>query len=39
MVSQNLSKLNIASAIEKARTTRAERCELTVDWVVGDVKF
>ena len=28
------TKLHIAAAIEKAQTKRAERCELTADWVV-----
>ena len=27
---QNLTKLHIAAAIEKAQTKRAERCELTI---------
>jgi phage terminase small subunit len=35
---QNLSKLNIAAAIEKARTKRAERTELTQDWVVEELR-
>src|SRR5271165_2956083 len=30
---QNLRKLKVAEAIEKARTKRAERTELTQDWV------
>jgi hypothetical protein len=33
---QNLSKVNIAEAIEKARTKRAERLELTGDMVVDE---
>jgi hypothetical protein len=38
-----LTKLHISAALEKARIKRAERVELTADWVVdercGDVKF
>jgi phage terminase small subunit len=33
-----LTKLDIAAAIEKARTKRAERAELTADWVVDELR-
>ena len=33
---QNLTKLDIAEAIEKARTKRAERTEVSADWVVDE---
>jgi phage terminase small subunit len=32
---ENLTKPNIAAALEKAR---AERCELTADWVVDELR-
>jgi len=35
---QNLTKLHIAAAIEKARAKRAERCEVTVDWVFDELR-
>jgi phage terminase small subunit len=35
---QNITKTNIAAAIEKARTKRAERTELTQDWVVDELR-
>jgi ClpP class serine protease len=35
---QNITKTNIAAAIEKARTKRAERTELTQDWVVEELR-
>jgi hypothetical protein len=35
---QNLTKLDIAEAIEKARTKRAERTEVTADWVVDELR-
>jgi len=31
-----LTKLDIAEAIEKARTKRAERTEVSADWVVDE---
>jgi hypothetical protein len=31
---QNLTKLNVAEAIEKAKAKRSERTELTADWVI-----
>jgi hypothetical protein len=33
-----LTKLDIAEAIEKARTKRAERTEVTADWVVDELR-
>jgi hypothetical protein len=33
---KNITKANIAAAIEKAQAKRAERCELTADWVVEE---
>jgi phage terminase small subunit len=35
---QNLSKLNVSRAIEKAQTKRAERCELTADLVIDELR-
>jgi phage terminase small subunit len=35
---QNLTKLNVAAAIEKARAERAERCALSADWVVEELR-
>jgi phage terminase small subunit len=35
---QNLRKLEIAAAIEKAIGGRAERAELTADWVVDELR-
>jgi phage terminase small subunit len=35
---ENLTKPNIAAALEKARAKRAERCELTADWVVDELR-
>ena len=35
---QNLSKLNVATALEKARAERAERCALSADWVVEELR-
>ena len=35
---QNITKTNIAAAIEKARKKRAERTELTQDWVVDELR-
>jgi phage terminase small subunit len=35
---QNLTKLHIAAEIEKARIKRAERTELTQDWVVEELR-
>ena len=34
---QNLSKLNVRAAIEKAQNERAGRAELTADWVVAEL--
>src|SRR5690242_13342935 len=34
---QNLRKLQVAEAIEKAQAKRAERVELTVDWVIDEL--
>ena len=35
---QNLRKLKVAEAIEKAQTKRAERVELTADWVIDELR-
>ena len=35
---QNLSKLNISAAIEKARTTHAVRAELNADMVIDELR-
>ena len=35
---ENLIKPNVAAEIEKARTKRAERCEVTADWVVDELR-
>jgi phage terminase small subunit len=35
---QNLRKLGIAEAIAKAQDKRAERCEVTADWVVDELR-
>ena len=35
---QNLTKLNIAAEIEKAQAKRAERCEVTADWVIDELR-
>jgi hypothetical protein len=35
---QNLSKLNVATALEKARAERAERCALSADWVLEELR-
>jgi hypothetical protein len=35
---QNLTKLHIAAEIETARAKRAERCELTADWVADELR-
>ena len=35
---QNLSKLNISAAIEKARTTHAVRAELNADMVIEELR-
>jgi phage terminase small subunit len=35
---RSITKANIAAAIEKARTKRAERTELTQDWVVDELR-
>ena len=35
---QNLIKLNVSAAIEKARTKQAERLELTADMVVEELR-
>ena len=35
---QNLSKLNVSRAIEKAQTKRAERCELTANLVIDELR-
>ena len=35
---KNITKANIAAAIEKAQTRRAERVELTADWVVDELR-
>jgi hypothetical protein len=36
--SQNLTKLNIADAIDKAKAKRSERSELTADWVIDELR-
>ena len=35
---QNLRKLEIAAEIKKAQTKRAERVEVTADWVVNELR-
>ena len=35
---ENITKANIAAAIEKAQAKRAERVELTADWVVDELR-
>ena len=35
---ENLTKVDIAAAIEKARAKRAERCEVTADWVIDELR-
>jgi hypothetical protein len=35
---QNLSKLNVAAALEKGRAERAERCALSADMVVDELQ-
>ena len=35
---QNLRKLQVAERIEKARAKRAERAELTADWVIDELR-
>ena len=35
---ENRTKLNVAAAIEKARTAHAERAELTADWVIDELR-
>ena len=35
---KNITKANIAAAIEKAQNKRAERTELTQDWVVEELR-
>jgi hypothetical protein len=34
---ENLTKPNIAASLEKARDKRAERTELTADWVIDEL--
>jgi phage terminase small subunit len=34
---ENLIKPHVAAEIEKARVKRAERCELSADWVVDEL--
>ncbi len=35
---ENLTKPDIAAAIEKARAAHAERAELTADWVIDELR-
>jgi phage terminase small subunit len=35
---KNLTKVDIAAALEKARAKRAERTELKADWVVDELR-
>ena len=35
---QNLRKLHVLKKIEEARAKRAERCEVTADWVVDELR-
>ena len=35
---QNLTKLDIAAAIKKAQSKRAERFEVTADWVIDELR-
>jgi phage terminase small subunit len=35
---QNLTKLNVAEAIEKAKAKRSKRAELTADWVIDELR-
>ena len=35
---KNITKVNIAAEIEKAQAKRAERCEVTADWVIDELR-